>query len=76
MMTCQKLAELLLDFISGELQPEYCAEISEHLSVCSHCDAFVHSYRVTITLTRQLPPRQLRSDFAERLENLLRQLED
>jgi anti-sigma factor RsiW len=76
MMTCQKLAELLLDFISGELEPEYAVEIHEHLHTCTSCEAFVHSYRVTITLTRQLPTLPLRSEFARRLEQLLNEIKD
>jgi anti-sigma factor RsiW len=71
MMTCRQLAELLLDFISGELHADHAAEINEHLHGCSSCVAFVHSYRVTITMTQQLPPVPLRSEFAQRLEKLL-----
>jgi anti-sigma factor RsiW len=76
MMTCQQLAELLCDFISGELETAYCVEIQEHIHTCPACEAYVHSYRVTITMTRQLPTLPLNADFASRLENLLRQMKD
>jgi anti-sigma factor RsiW len=62
-----------MDFVSGELQPQFRIEIEEHMGVCPSCAAFVHSYRVTITLTRHLPALPLRDDFARRLENLLKQ---
>jgi anti-sigma factor RsiW len=75
MMTCRQLAELLQDFISGELHADHAAEIDEHLHSCSSCVAFVHSYRVTITMTQKLPPLPLRSEFAQRLEKLLRDLQ-
>ena len=75
-MNCQQLADLLMDFVSGELQPDFCIEIEEHMGVCPSCAAFVHSYRVTITLTRRLPTLPLREDFARRLEGLLSQADD
>jgi anti-sigma factor RsiW len=75
MMTCQQLTELLLEFIAGELEATHAAAIQEHLDGCNACVAFVHSYRVTITLTRKLPTLPMRRDFAQRLEVMLRELE-
>lgn len=71
-MNCQQLADLLMDFISGDLQSNFCAEIEEHILACRHCEAFVHSYRITITMTRRLPALPLSDDFARRLQKLLR----
>ncbi len=71
MMTCQRLAELLLEFMSGELTPEHAAEIQQHLQACPPCVTFVETYQVTITLSRQLPTVPMRPEFARRLEQLL-----
>jgi anti-sigma factor RsiW len=73
-MTCQQLINLLLEFVSGELDPQFLAEIHQHLQECPHCDAFVHSYRITITVSRRLTPVPLPSHFAQRLQNLLREM--
>lgn len=76
MMTCRELADLLLDFLAGDLPPAFCAQIQEHLHYCPACEAFVHSYKITITLTRQLPLQPLPSQLAQRLHKLLQQIQD
>ncbi len=76
MMNCQQLADLLLEFLSGELEPDHHSAIEEHLVGCSSCVTFVETYRVTITLTRQLPPLPLREEFARRLEAMLKEVGD
>jgi len=54
-MTCRELAELLIDFVSGELAPEYRAHLEEHLRLCPPCVTYMETYRITIQLTRRLP---------------------
>jgi hypothetical protein len=76
MMTCRELADLLLDFFAGDLPPDFCARIQEHMHECPSCEAFVHSYKITITLTRQLPLQPLPNQLAQRLHNLLQQVLD
>lgn len=75
-MTCRELAEQLLDFLSGELTQEYRAQVEEHICCCPHCEAFVHSYKITVTLTRKLPSRPLPSGLSQRLNNLLKEITD
>ncbi|MGF1581817.1 MAG: anti-sigma factor family protein [Gemmataceae bacterium] len=70
-MTCRELADVLLEFISGELETQLHATIEQHLSICPHCDAVVHNYRVTIKITRKLPTKELPQQFAKRLAHLL-----
>lgn len=72
-MTCDELLELLLDYVSGELQDDDRHRCEAHLSQCRSCEAYVHSYQVTITITRQLSPPQIPSRLLRRLENLLRE---
>jgi anti-sigma factor RsiW len=66
-MTCRQCAELLLEFLSGELQRELHEMMQEHLQSCPPCVHFVETYRITITLSRKLPPAELPPDVAERL---------
>jgi anti-sigma factor RsiW len=75
MMTCRKLVELLIDFVSGELPPEHRALAEKHLSTCPPCVAYLHSYQVTIRLTRQLPCHPLPASLKERLMEALREIE-
>ena len=74
MMTCQQLVELLLDFVSGGLDAAYCHEIRQHMHECPSCEAYVDSYKLTITITRQLPPLPLPTHLAQRLQRLLQDM--
>jgi anti-sigma factor RsiW len=74
-MTCRELAELLIDYLQGELEPELAEHIRRHLSGCGPCEAFVATYQITIQLTRRLPPAPMPSQLAERLQRALREVE-
>ncbi len=56
MMTCRELAELLLDYIDGDLPQEYRDIIGQHLRLCPPCLYYLESYQVTIRISKQLPP--------------------
>jgi anti-sigma factor RsiW len=70
-MICRELAELLIDFISGELPPEQQKLVQEHLCQCPPCLVYMETYRVTIRLTRKLPCQPLPPALAERLKKAL-----
>jgi anti-sigma factor RsiW len=67
MMTCRECAELLLEFLEGELDAEQAQRLQRHLEACPPCVTFMETYRITITLTRQLPCGDLPADVAQRL---------
>ena len=71
MITCRKLAELLLEFVAGELPPELREHIEEHLEWCPPCVTYLETYKTTIRLTRQLPCRPLPEGLKRRLEDAL-----
>ncbi|MGH7892327.1 MAG: anti-sigma factor family protein [Thermodesulfobacteriota bacterium] len=50
--TCKDATSLLLEFMSGELDPEVTLEFEKHLEVCPDCVAFLNTYRKTVELTR------------------------
>jgi anti-sigma factor RsiW len=54
-ITCRRLAELLLEYVEKELAAEQSKEVSLHLLDCPCCIAFAESYREVIRLARQLP---------------------
>jgi hypothetical protein len=72
-MNCRELAELLIDYVQGELEPGLCEHISHHLTVCPLCEAFVSTYRITIQLTRRLPAAPMPPELAARLEEAMRE---
>ena len=71
MMTCRELAELLCDFIEGELTADQRRHIEEHLCDCPPCVIYVETYRLTITMTRKLPSAPLPPQLAERLRAVM-----
>jgi anti-sigma factor RsiW len=50
--TCKDATSLLLEFMSGELDPETTLEFEKHLEVCPDCVAFLNTYKKTVELTR------------------------
>jgi anti-sigma factor RsiW len=73
MITCRQLAELLFDYIAGELPPEQADVIRKHLCECPPCVAYVETYQLTIKLTRQLPPAPVPPQLIERLKSAMQQ---
>ena len=68
---CSQLADLLFDFVSGELPDDRRAVLEAHLNVCPPCTIHVETYRVTITLSRRLPCRDLPPDVERRLREVM-----
>ena len=67
MFTCRDLAELLIDFVAGELSPERRQRIEQHLKKCPPCVTYIETYKLTITLTRKLPCRPLPPELEDKL---------
>ena len=70
-MTCQEMADILCDYIAGELAKEHCAQIRSHLDACPECVIFVETYQLTIQITRRLPAEPLSAEMLERLQRAL-----
>jgi anti-sigma factor RsiW len=69
---CQRLLELLHDFVSGELAPEQLDSLQSHLKACPPCEIYVQTYRLIITMTRTLPPTEIPRETAQRLLQALK----
>jgi anti-sigma factor RsiW len=75
-MTCRECAELLMEFLGGELDAEHCEQIRRHLEDCPPCAIYIETYQITIRLTRQLPYGELPPEVAQRLRAALEQSGD
>jgi anti-sigma factor RsiW len=75
MITCRQVVELLIDFVTGELPDDHRALVEKHMEMCPPCVAFVESYRLTIQLTRRLPPAKMPQSLHDRLVACLREIE-
>ncbi|MCX7701562.1 MAG: zf-HC2 domain-containing protein [Gemmataceae bacterium] len=74
---CQHALDLLLDYLSGDLPSETRSEFEIHLRDCPPCTTYVQTYRLTISMTRQLPlDAPLPPEFEARLLEMARKLQD
>ena len=68
---CNKLKELLPDYLDKELQEQICAELRAHLEECEDCRIFVKTVETTIVLYKHCPdrdlPEEVRIDLRDRL---------
>lgn len=53
-MTCQELADYLMQYIDGELPEAQRASLASHLDLCPPCLAYLHSYRQAVELGQKL----------------------
>jgi len=53
---CKELFGRLSAYLDGELSPEACREIEEHLCDCPPCIEFINSFRRTVDLCRRFEP--------------------
>lgn len=74
-MTCREVAEVLLEFESGELPREHRARALQHMDDCPSCVAFVESYRLTIQISRRLPRPILPEQLQHSLQAMLIELQ-
>jgi anti-sigma factor RsiW len=68
---CTRLADLLFDFVSGELPDDQRELLEAHLKACGPCYVHVQTYRITVTLTRKLTCKQLPPEVEQRLRDAL-----
>jgi anti-sigma factor RsiW len=54
--SCLEVFEKLSEYLDGELSPQDCAEIQEHIQDCEPCVAFVESLKASIRASRELRP--------------------
>jgi anti-sigma factor RsiW len=66
-VTCEQATALLLDYITGTLDPATALVLERHLERCDDCVAFLQTYKETIRATRTLRY----DDMPEELQNRL-----
>jgi predicted anti-sigma-YlaC factor YlaD len=47
-VTCQEIADFLMDYLDGALAEEQRTVFDEHLSECPDCVAYLQSYEMTV----------------------------
>ncbi len=64
---CDALLSKLSSYIDGNLAPELCREIEQHLQGCDNCRVVLNTTKRTIDLVRDGESQPLPADVRERL---------
>lgn len=70
-MHCHNLLGSLSDYVDGELEAEFCAEIDRHMAECGNCRAVVDTLRRTVYLYREHGHEDLPDEARDRLYAVL-----
>lgn len=70
---CQEITELILDYITGELDSKTVSALEEHLRLCPDCDAFLKTYKKTVQATRSLHYENIPPEMQKRVRRFLRE---
>lgn len=65
---CHDLLEKISDYVTGDLDPEYCAELEKHLRECNNCEIVVNTMRKTVELyQKENTGQEMPDDVKKRL---------
>ena len=59
---CHGLAAVISEYIDGELSPELCAELEQHMRECQNCTIVINTLRKTIDLVQKSDPGECLPD--------------
>jgi hypothetical protein len=51
-LTCQRVTDLIIDYLTEVLEPDIRAAFAVHLRNCPDCVAFLQTYKQTVRATR------------------------
>ncbi len=71
MASCRQIAELLHEYLIGELPAERADELEKHLVGCVDCYRYLDAYRKVIALGQNLPPEPMPDELVRRLRSML-----
>ena len=66
-VTCEQATALLIDYVTGELDPATTLVLERHLERCVDCVVFLRTYTETIRTTRTLRYDDVPGELQDRL---------
>ena len=72
-ITCREVTDLILDYVTGELNPRSTEEFKSHLRKCPDCIAFLSTYQKTVQATQSLRYETLPLEMRKRARQFLRE---
>jgi anti-sigma factor RsiW len=58
-LDCDRLVELVTDFVEGALDPATERQVVDHLAECDGCSTYLEQMRATARALGELPPGRL-----------------
>jgi Putative zinc-finger len=71
-LTCQRVTDLIVDYVTAELEAPLMLAMQQHLGRCVDCQVFLQTYQDTIRHTRQLQYEALPTAMQDTMLNFLR----
>jgi len=69
---CSDTLGTLSEYLDGELDEQFCAEMERHMAECGNCRIMVDTLRKTVSLYRVYGHEDVPADAKERLYAVLR----
>jgi anti-sigma factor RsiW len=66
-LDCDRLVELVTDFVEGALDPATERQVVDHLAECDGCSTYLDQMRATARALGELPPGRLSDPAREAL---------
>ena len=70
-MDCRRVTTLIIEYLSGALDPKATLTWGAHLLDCNNCVALLDTYRKTIEVIRSLSPREISPEARSRIQRSL-----
>ncbi len=70
-LTCQQVTDAIVDYLTGDMQPETTAVFDHHLQGCPDCFAFFNTYNSTVRTTRSLSYDDVPNEVRRRVQQFL-----
>ncbi len=70
-LTCQQVTDAIIDYLTGDMQPETTTLFNHHLQGCRDCFAFFNTYNSTVLTTRSLSYGDIPNEMRTRVRQFL-----
>jgi len=70
-MNCRKVTTLMIDYLSGTLDPQTRAVWNAHLNDCRDCVPFLETYRKGVEALKSLPSQEISLGARDRIRRSL-----
>jgi hypothetical protein len=68
---CDHITDLILDYLTEELDPGTTSEFEKHMRICQDCVAFLNTYKKSVQVTRSLQYEDIPPEMIKRVRRFL-----